>query len=419
MAYSVWKTSEGVCMALAERAVGHKPYAALAELLARHGFGPKLLLVCDDVTWIAAGPASVAGIGEAYQVTTHSLGRDVRASVAHAKEVVAAAAGFDGLIAVGSGTVNDVTKYAAAVLDKPYLCVATAASMNGYTSANASLEVDGHKQSFPAQPPRAVVVDLDVIAHAPRRLSRSGLGDTLCRSTVEADMLLSHFLFGAPYPKPLFDTLRKHEHELTAHAGKLTANDTDYDASFIRVLIEALLDAGDAMTTHGSSAVASQGEHMIAHTAELMYGTDLHRVSHGELVAVATLTMANLQQQMLLAQPIVKPLPRGSSLFLRVFGKHSADALEAAYKKKMVTPDQAIALTDKLAQGWPELKQQLSDVMLSASTIQRAFVLSATPNRPHDVKLEPERYQNAVTYAHMSRDRFTFLDLAAMNDKRV
>jgi glycerol-1-phosphate dehydrogenase [NAD(P)+] len=404
-------------MALTERILGLDATAEINAVLARHEMGPRLLLVCDDLTWLAAGKTIQGLLAEEYVLAPHSLGRDVKPVLAHAAAIAQMAADYDGLLAVGAGTINDITKYAAALGGKPYIAIATAASMNGYTSANASLEVDGHKQSFPAQAPRAMIADISIIAQAPKRLARSGLGDTLCRGTVEADVLLSHFLLGTPYPRALFNQLRSHEPTLIARAGTLSA--TEADREYIALLMTALLDAGDAMAEHGSSAVASQGEHMIAHTAELMYGTDIHTIRHGELVAVATLSMCKLQEQMLLSQPTVKPMPRPSSQFLRVFGKHSADAIEAAYNKKLLTSEQATAINARITAHWATIKQAIHGILIPSGTLQRALTLAGVPTRAQDIRLDMERYQHILTYAYMTRDRFTFLDLAAMNDKRV
>ncbi len=58
-------------------------------------------------------------------------------------------------VAVGSGVMNDLVKYAAFKLDRPYLCVATAASMDGYTSAGAPLSERGLQEDHPVPPGRA------------------------------------------------------------------------------------------------------------------------------------------------------------------------------------------------------------------------------------------------------------------------
>ena len=111
----------------------------------------------------------------------------------------AATADADALIAVGSGTINDLCKYASALDGKPYAVFATAPSMNGYTSVNAAITIEGHKKSLPAQAAAGVFFDLEVLAAAPARLIRAGLGDSLCRCTAQADWLLAHLLLGRPY----------------------------------------------------------------------------------------------------------------------------------------------------------------------------------------------------------------------------
>ena len=115
----------------------------------------------------------------------------------------------DALVAVGSGTINDLCKYAAAQDGKPYVVFATAPSMNGYTSMNAAITVDGHKKTLPAATPLGVFMDLGVLAAAPARMIRAGLGDSLCRSTAQADWLLSHHLLGTPYRRAPFALLAR------------------------------------------------------------------------------------------------------------------------------------------------------------------------------------------------------------------
>src|SRR4051794_34484679 len=92
-------------------------------------------------------------------------------------------------VAVGSGTINDLTKFASDEIDeisRPYMCVATAASMDGYTAYGASITIDGSKQTVDCPAPRAVLADLDVIARAPREMNAWGYADLLAKVTAGA-----------------------------------------------------------------------------------------------------------------------------------------------------------------------------------------------------------------------------------------
>ena len=113
--------------------------------------------------------------------------------------VIAKSERADALIAVGSGSVNDITKYAAHLTGKPYAVFGTAPSMNGYTSVSAAITEGGLKKSLPATLPKGVFLDLDVMAAAPQRLIASGFGDLLARATAQTDWLMAHLLLGKPY----------------------------------------------------------------------------------------------------------------------------------------------------------------------------------------------------------------------------
>ena len=123
----------------------------------------------------------------------------------------AAAAAADAWIAVGSGTINDLCKYAAAQDAKPYAVFGTAPSMNGFTSVNAAITVNGLKRSLPAAAPVGVFLDLKVLSAAPKRMILSGLGDSLCRPTAQTDWLLAHLLLDQPYRELPFALLAEDE----------------------------------------------------------------------------------------------------------------------------------------------------------------------------------------------------------------
>jgi glycerol-1-phosphate dehydrogenase [NAD(P)+] len=85
-------------------------------------------------------------------------------------------------IAVGSGTLNDIVKRSSHECERPYMCVGTAASMDGYTAFGASIEKDGLKQTLSCPAPRAVVADLEILQDAPETMTASGAWATLSRS---------------------------------------------------------------------------------------------------------------------------------------------------------------------------------------------------------------------------------------------
>ena len=400
-----------------ERLVEADALQAVGDIVRQYGLGPSLLLVCDDTTWVAAGRALQELLQNGFQCTAHSLGRAPEASLTHIEGILQAAQNCraTALIAVGSGTINDLTKYAAHQLGYRYLCVATAASMNGYSSATASLLDGVVKHSYVCTPPLAVIADLRVIAASPRRLARAGVGDTLCRSTVAADRYISHVVLGTPFEHDIFEQLRAHEQWLMQNMALLREGSIEY----MRHLMHALLDAGDAMTLMQSSVVASQGEHMIAHTLEMMYGRELRESLHGEMIAVTTTTMAHLQHKMLLGQPGLRHHAREADHFARLFGRSAGAELAERYVAKVIPEAEADARDQQFQKHWPDIKAELLGMIVPANGVERAFKEAGLATTPQGIGLMAERYASAQAYAYMTRDRFTFLDLAAMNARRA
>ncbi len=97
----------------------------------------------------------------------------------------------DLIVALSSGTVNDICKYASYLEGKNYISFPTAASMNGYTSSNASILVDGYKKFLVAHLPRAIYIDTNIITNAPLRLTLSGLR---ILSAVQQCKLIGYYL---------------------------------------------------------------------------------------------------------------------------------------------------------------------------------------------------------------------------------
>lgn len=89
------------------------------------------------------------------------------------------------IVAFVSGTANDICKYASYLEGKDYISFPTAASMNGYTSANASILLNWQKKSFNAHLAKAIYIDINILINSPLRLTLSGFADFICRSTTQ------------------------------------------------------------------------------------------------------------------------------------------------------------------------------------------------------------------------------------------
>jgi len=379
-----------------------------ADLVAGVGLGCRLAVLSDVVTHEVLGARVEKALASLARIDRIVLPRDPHADKPTVDTVRARSVDADALIAVGSGTINDLAKFAAARDGKPYAVFATAPSMNGYTSANAAITVDGHKKTLPATLARGVFIDLAVLAAAPPRMIRAGLGDSLCRATAQVDWLLSHHLLGTEYRAAPFALLEHDEPALLDAPEALLGGDLEA----IRALARTLVLSGIGMTLCGGSYPASQGEHLISHYLDMRAG-DTTRSLHGEQVVVATLTMARLQEAMLDAPA---PVLRETRIDERALQDHFGNDVGAAcwrdFAPKRLDAAQAATLTERVATQWETLRQTALAVRIPAERLASVMRRAGGPVRAADIGVDAVTWDGAVRHARFLRDRFTFLDLA-------
>jgi len=381
----------------------------LPDILAQHSVPLPCAIICDTHTYEVAARIVEKLLGND-AVVTINLGLKLKPHVKHIATITEAAKEAASLLVVGSGTLNDLGKLAAHQLGIPYAVVATAASMNGYSSANASLIEEGLKKSFPAQAPSLIIADSDIIRRAPVRLSQAGLGDTLCRSSIQADALLSHLLFDSWYDGEYFDNARLLETQLIEHSDLLLTGDETY----FETLFSALVFSGNAMALAGSSAPASQSEHIIAHCCELFYPLVMQNHLHGEHIAVTSLSSLRLQHY-LLAQPFVLT-PQDSAKFAidTLFPETIQPYVKKMAARKTLTQEACDAAMQRLEDSRDRLKAECAEFSLQPEILEAALNRAEIASWPESLGLTREEYDQALKLAHLTRDRFTFLDIAAM-----
>ncbi|MGI8485156.1 MAG: iron-containing alcohol dehydrogenase [Thermomicrobiales bacterium] len=148
-------------------------------------------------------------------------------------------------VAVGSGTINDLVKRAAFETNRPYMVVATAASMDGYTASGAALIVDGFKQTVECAAPVAVVADTEILTAAPARMTAAGYGDLIGKITAGADWLIADALDIEPIIPNVWSMVQDPLRAIVAHPEHL--HDRDSAPAAIEQLFLGLVITGLAI----------------------------------------------------------------------------------------------------------------------------------------------------------------------------
>ncbi|MCU0868464.1 MAG: iron-containing alcohol dehydrogenase [Burkholderiales bacterium] len=392
--------------------IGRGLAAQAAALLAPLDLGPRPAVVHDPGTRAAMGDAVLAALrGAGVDARDVGLEPDPQPDADAVADVIARTAGATGLVAVGSGTIDDIVKYAAHTSARPWAVFGTAPSMNGYTSVSAAITVNGHKKSLPATAARGVFLDLDVLARAPRRMIAAGLGDSICRPTAQADWWLSHRLLDTPFRHAPFVLLADDEPALLQHAAGLLTG----DLGAIERLARTLVLSGLGMSVCGGSWPASQAEHLVSHLLEMRPDPAWPSTLHGEHIAVTTLTIARLQAAFVAqsSSPRFDPPDVTRAQFHARFGPAlGAQCWDASAAKRFDAVEVA-RIDARLAAQWPDLRAELAAMALPLSTLDAALAAVDAPRTPEALGIDAADYAAAVRDARLIRDRFTILDVVA------
>ena len=387
----------------------------------------KWLLIADETTWKIAGEAVWTGLVSADADVERYIvepGPGETTPVADDAKVEALTerlhqTGFAAAIAVGSGTVNDIVKMATTQVDIPYAVVATAPSMNGYTSAIVALLSKGIKITAPCRPATACLIDLNVMARAPYRMIASGLGDLMSKPVSNADWRLAYWLLGAEYATRVMDLVDAGSRLLEGVAPKLPGRDIEA----IGKLCASLCVSGIAMALAGSSAPSSGGEHLISHYLDMTHFAwgEPHDF-HGCQVGVATVTTAALYERLTAMSPNdidvdarLATHPTWDEYAVQVkqhFGSLAAAILPHA-EEGYSSPEELADRLNLLKREWNSILEDAHKTLLPAGELMRELESADCPRIFPEIDVTPERARRAVVHSKEIRARYTILHLGA------
>lgn len=324
-------------------------------------------------------------------------------------------------VAVGSGTINDLTKLAAHRAGRPgYFCVATAASMDGYTAFGASITAHGAKQTFNCPAPRAVVADTDIISRAPPWMTASGYADLSAKITAGADWILADELRAEPIDSRAWNIVQGGLRDALADPAGAAAG----LPSAVAPLVEGLMLGGFAMQWSKTSRPASGAEHQFSHLWDMEHHVHNGEApSHGFKVGVATLAVTRFYEAML-AQDFTRldidacvagwhPLSSVEPHLRQKFaGTEFVDTAIAETKAKHPSPEDLRVQLTLLKERWPEIRVRLQAQLLPSAEMQRRLAAVGAPTEPEQIGISRARLRDSFTRAYHIRRRFTVLDVA-------
>lgn len=245
-------------------------------------------------------------------------------------------------IACGSGSIHDITRYAANKAGIPVISFPTAPSVDGFASSMAAMTIGGQKLTVPSHAPVALFAEPDVYCDAPISLAASGVGDILGKFVCIFDWKVAHLLTGERYDRDIENTERRALYMLirSQRSGR----------NFIKGLMEALVLSGIAIQQFGNTRPASGSEHHLSHFWEMHCANPPTSALHGEQVGVSTLILLDLYRRTEQLTVTKKPL---TEEFLRpVYGSLTPGIIK---ENQPFIPD---AITqEKVDENWETIRK--------------------------------------------------------------
>ncbi len=321
------------------------------------------------------------------------------------------------IIAVGSGTINDMARFVSFKFGIPYMIVATAPSMDGYASSVSPLIVDHLKTTFEAVCAAVIIADTEILAAAPVHMIAAGYADILGKYNAICDWKMSSVINGEYFCGHIADMVMQSLHKCVENTDKIAARDPEG----IHNLAEALILTGVAMAYAGNSRPASSSEHHLAHFWEMMFLFEgKEAVLHGTKVGIASLAMAYIHNKLVEEKPdfdlAVKALEgydagKWESTMRRVYQKGAKSVIRTERTAGKNDVKQAALRIRKIQAHWDELVQiQKSYIPNTAALEKLLFTIHGALN-PKEVGLSMETVKNSLLYAKEIRPRYSVLQL--------
>lgn len=389
--------------------------------LSRSSGKAKIRLIADRNTWKAQG--------EEAERELQAVGVSVRRTVFEDEYLAADAWSVFRLLvdddpgerlylAVGSGTITDIVRFASHRTGREFVSLATAPSVDAYASVVAPLVIDGAKRTVPASAPIAVFADAEALARAPKPMVAAGFGDAVCKFASVADWRLGALLWGEDFDESLA------RRSIAAAKSCVDAVNAigETRPEGLAVLMAALVESGLCMAEAGNSRPASGAEHHYSHYWEMRLLAE-HRppLLHGLKVGIGFLAAAELWDR-------VRDLSRERAAEL--FGRSALPAraaeerrIRAAYKeaapeiiashRRFLSMSEAEyeAIKAKAIGHWDEILGFAASVPSRLET-ERLLKAAGCPTDARELGLGRREIELGMSSSHYVRDRFTIQQLA-------
>ncbi len=375
----------------------------------------EISILCDDNTYPAAGKSVEEKMKGCKVVILPSIGLHAdNHGVKLAEERLADSTKL--ILAVGSGTIHDISRYLANKRGIPFVSVPTAASVDGFVSTVAAMTWNGFKKTFPAVSPVLVVADTNVFSKAPYRLTASGISDLLGKYTALADWEIAHLVTDEYICERVCELELKAVNEVCSCLPDLRGNVSEEQRlKAYEQLMYALLLSGIAMQMIGNSRPASGAEHHISHLWEMEVINRPLDAYHGEKVSIGLMIAAETYHT-------VKEAIRSGQYEMEAYTGLDYMCLKESFGPKGLyegmleenTPDPLEQIDRIELENLLPRVADILDKLPSVDRINRLLTEGGCKKYVHEIGLDERIISKTICLSPYVRNRLTFMRLTKL-----
>lgn len=408
---------------------GHSHYASLKFVSIKSGALqelPRILsglgktrpyLICDPVTHDIAGSKCMDILnGTKIKAVLHQLSHTEFDEATLGELVINKPQDCDIAVAVGTGAINDMTRYFSFKMGIPFMTVATAAPMDGFASSIAAIQVNGLKTTFDAQTPLAIIGDTDILKGAPYKMIAAGLGDLLGKSTCLCDWKLAHLITGEHICPNIVELVESCVNNVL----KIAPSAKERDPKVLGDIMDGLVLSGIAMSLYGNSRPASGCEHHMSHYWETIFGQRGSRpVPHGTQVGVGTVLILKAVEAFLsrgvdfdaaCAAAEKYDAAKWAAAMQKAYGPAAPGVIEMEQSAHKNDTAGRLARIYAMEKNWPEIEKLLRGLPSSAY-VQELLKGLDSPCLPDEIGVDKALLKDTFLYCKEIRPRYTILQM--------
>ena len=389
--------------------IGQGMLARTAEILRNADFPRKILAVADKNTLAASGNIIKILENGGFSVKM-KLYDDLRdPTAARVNEICSLSADVEGILSIGTGTLNDICRRAALLSDREFAIFATAPSMDGFASGTAPIIDNGFKYTMPARQPSVIIADSDILAAAPAHLKAAGFGDIIGKFTALVDWRVAHVTVHEYYCENIANLVREALRKICAMAHRVSAE----DAETAGTIMEILVFTGLAMKLAEASRPASGAEHMISHMIGMRKLADgKHADFHGKKVGVATVTLCDLYHKATAFTPEFRPDTPDWDRVYAAFGENIKDN---------IIRENSPPITDRLdpadiASKWSEIARIVREELPTKVELLDIMHAAGAATTYSQIDTDESLARDVITYHPYMRDKIVLSRILRMTD---